>query len=236
MLSTLTLKDLKYFLRFFLSVKYTQYISQACICTSSSIPDRGCYIIPAATNTPHPQKWVLDRSPVHFLSFVLELCAWIKNIAVKTRSSVLACTHSKTILHLKILSTLCPWIEENVLHPRTHFSGCSWSLDARHTQWAARGTSLPRVAKPTGGPEPAPVKERCVNSLHCKGKVNLIDPPHPDILTRGLLNTCVRTWTARGDVWKGMETAAPIKLETRPLKPCLHAATLYGEALTAVPR
>ena len=36
----------------------------------------------------HPGKWVLDRSPVHFLTFVLELCTWIKNIAVEKRSCV----------------------------------------------------------------------------------------------------------------------------------------------------
>ena len=34
------------------------------------------------------------------------------------------CTYSKNILRLKILSTFCLWIDENVLHPRTHFSGC----------------------------------------------------------------------------------------------------------------
>ena len=34
---------------------------------------------------PHPKKWVLVRSPVNFLTFVLALCTWIKNIVVKPR-------------------------------------------------------------------------------------------------------------------------------------------------------
>ena len=92
----------------------------------------------------HPKKWVLVRSPVNFLTLVLVLCTWIKNIAVRPRSCVLGwstltsiqgrtkCTYSKNILHLKILSTFCPWIDENVLHPRTtHFSGCWMSTNRK---------------------------------------------------------------------------------------------------------
>ena len=30
----------------------------------------------------HPKKWVLVRNPVRFVTFVLVLCTWIKNIAV----------------------------------------------------------------------------------------------------------------------------------------------------------
>ena len=58
------------------------------------------------------------------------------------------CTYSKNILHLKILSTFCPWIEGNVLHPRTHFSGCSGHLILRFSGTRMRHFSRNHPAIP----------------------------------------------------------------------------------------
>ena len=48
------------------------------------------------------------------------VCSWTEYIFLNPRTK---CSYSKNILHFKIINKFFPWIEENVLHPRTHFSG-----------------------------------------------------------------------------------------------------------------
>ena len=118
----------------------------------------GIILISGTCYSSTPKKVVScsEPNPVHFLTFLLILCTQINNIAVKPRSCVLGWSTFTSIqgkyvlipniLHLKKLSTFWPWIDENVLHPRTHFPGC-WCGVRASTYYVHRTPGRSRPAR-----------------------------------------------------------------------------------------